>query len=96
MAHRKIDLTDDSISPFKIIFLLAWPLFLEQILSTLVSFADTAMVGALGVQATASISISNSFVFLFNGVIMALGTGLAIVLLILGFALLSEGMGDAE
>ena len=76
MAHRKIDLTDDSISPFKIIFLLSWPLFLEQILSTLVSFADTAMVGALGVEATASISISNSFVFLFNGVIMALGTGL--------------------
>ena len=76
MAKRRIDLTDDSISPFKIIFFLSWPLFLEQILSTFVSFADTAMVGALGVQATASISISNSFVFLFNGVIMALGTGL--------------------
>ena len=76
MAKRRIDLTDDSISPFKIIFFLSWPLFLEQILSTFVSFADTAMVGALGVQATASISISNSCVFLFNGVIMALGTGL--------------------
>ena len=50
-------------------------MFLEQILSTLVSFVDTAMVGALGVEATASVSISNSFVFLLNGVIMALGTG---------------------
>nr|SIP63218.1 MATE efflux family protein [uncultured bacterium] len=76
MAAKKLDLTDERISPFKVIAWLAWPLFLEQILSTLVSFADTAMVGALGVNATASISISNSFVFLLNGVVMALGTGL--------------------
>ena len=55
---------------------LAWPLFLEQILSTMVSFADTAMVGALGKNATASVSISNSFVFLISGVMMALGTGI--------------------
>ena len=76
MASKKLDLTDERISPVKAILWLAWPLFLEQILSTLVSFADTAMVGALGVQATASISISNSFVFLLNGVMLALGTGL--------------------
>ena len=76
MAHKTLDLTDERISPVKVILWLAWPLFLEQILSTLVSFADTAMVGALGVTATASISISNSFVFLLNGVMLALGTGL--------------------
>ncbi|MBQ8953785.1 MAG: MATE family efflux transporter [Clostridia bacterium] len=76
MAAKKLDLTDETISPVKVIIWLAWPLFLEQILSTAVSFADTAMVGALGVTATASISISNSFVFLLNGVMMALGTGL--------------------
>ena len=75
MARKSFDLTDERISPVKVIFYLAWPLFLEQILSTLVSFVDTAMVGALGVEATASVSISNSFVFLLNGVIMALGTG---------------------
>ncbi len=75
MARKNFDLTDERISPVKVIFYLAWPLFLEQILSTLVSFVDTAMVGALGVEATASVSISNSFVFLLNGVIMALGTG---------------------
>ncbi len=76
MARKELDLTNENISPIKIILLLSWPLFLEQILSTFVSFADTAMVGALGVTATASVSISNSFVFLLNGVIMALGTGL--------------------
>lgn len=76
MAKQKLDLTNDKQSPVKAILWLAWPLFLEQILSTLVSFADTAMVGGLGKTATAAVSISNSFVFLINGVVMALGVGL--------------------
>lgn len=76
MAKQKLDLTDDRQSSLKIILYLAWPIFVEQILSTFVSFADTAMVGTLGKSATAAISISNSFVFLINGVIMALGVGL--------------------
>lgn len=42
----------------------------------MVSFVDTAMVGRLGAEASASISISNSFVFLINGAVMALGVGL--------------------
>ena len=75
MASQKRDLTDGR-SPIKNIMWLAWPLFVEQILSTLVSVADTSMVGALGVNATASVSISNSFVFLINGVVIAMGVGL--------------------
>lgn len=76
MARQKLDLTDERQSPYKVILLLAWPLFIEQILSTLVSLADQAMVGSLGVQATAAISISNSFVFLINGAVIAMGVGL--------------------
>ena len=76
MAKKQIDLTDERQSSLKVILWLAWPLFLEQILSTLVSFADTAMVGTLGATATASVSISNSFVFLLNGAVMALGVGI--------------------
>lgn len=76
MARAKLDLTDESRSPIKVICMLAWPLFLEQILSTLVSFADTAMVGSLGVNATAAVSISNSFVFLLNGAVVAMGVGI--------------------
>ena len=59
-----------------LIFTLAWPVFLEQIFTTLVSYADTAMVGALGKNATASVTISNSPVFLLNGIIMSLGVGI--------------------
>lgn len=76
MAKHTLDLTNENQSTFKVILLLAWPLFLEQILSTLVSFVDTAMVGTLGAAATASVSISNSFVFLINGVVIALGVGI--------------------
>ncbi len=75
-VKKQLDLTNENIHPIKVIAWLAWPLFLEQILSTLVSFADTAMVGSLGVAATASVSISNPIVFLFNGAVMALGVGL--------------------
>ena len=77
MATKKpLNVTDESRSVPMTIFLLAWPVFIEQIFSTLVSFADTAMVGALGKEATAAISISNSPIFLLNGVIMSLGIGI--------------------
>lgn len=74
--RKQINVTDESRSVVKTILLLAWPVFVEQIFSTLVSFADTAMVGSLGATATASISISNSPIFLLNGIIMALGVGI--------------------
>jgi len=76
VAKHKLDLTDERQSPFKAILWLAWPLFLEQILTTLVSLADQAMVGSLGIAATAAVSVSNSFVFLINGVVIAMGVGL--------------------
>ena len=76
MAKHNFDLTNENQSTLKVILWLAWPLFVEQILSTLVSFVDTAMVGSLGAAATASVSISNSFVFLINGVVIALGVGI--------------------
>lgn len=83
-------LLDESRSPSRNILWLAWPIFLENVLSTLVSYADTAMVGSMGAYATASVSISNSVVFLFNGVVMALGIGVT--------ALISQsvGAGDRE
>ena len=73
---KKLDVTDESRSTFMTIILLAWPVFVEQIFSTLVSFADTAMVGSMGATATASISISNSPIFFLNGIIMSLGVGI--------------------
>lgn len=75
MAKTKFNYVDDTRHPALTVIMLAWPVFLEQILTTLVSYADTAMVGSLGANATASVSISNSVVMLLNGLIMALGVG---------------------
>ena len=89
-AKKPLNITDESRSVPMTIFLLAWPVFIEQIFSTLVSFADTAMVGALGKEATAAISISNSPIFLLNGIIMSLGIGITTMI---GHAV---GAGDEE
>ena len=62
-AKNQVNVLDESRSPIMTILLLAWPVFVEQIFTTLVSFADTAMVGSLGAEATAAISISNTPVF---------------------------------
>lgn len=83
--QRYLNLLDESRSPLRNTVLLAWPIFLENILTTLVSYADTAMVGSLGAYATAAVSISNSVVFLLNGVMMALGVGVT--------ALISQSVG---
>ena len=40
-----------------VIFALAWPTMLEQFLQTAVQYIDTAMVGGLGADASASIGI---------------------------------------
>ena len=55
MSKRSFSIVDESANPWKIIILLAWPIFLEQILVSLVQAVDTAMVGSLGANATASI-----------------------------------------
>lgn len=90
MAVKSINVTDESRSVTKTIFLLAWPVFLEQIFTTLVSYADTAMVGSMGAGATAAITISNSPIFLLNGIIMALGVGIT------SLVARSVGAGETE
>ena len=52
-------------------------------------------IGVSPTEASLGRMLSDSQAYLFAAPWMELGTGIAIVLLILGFALLSEGMGDA-
>lgn len=75
-AKKTVDILDTKRKPYMTIFMLAWPVFVEQIFTTLVSFVDTAMVGSLGKEATASISISSSPRMMFVGVVTALGIGI--------------------
>ncbi len=75
MSTRTKSLIDENVKPSTTILLLAWPVFIEQVLSTLVHSADTAMVGALGATATASVSISGTPMMLINGIVMSFGMG---------------------
>lgn len=69
------NLIDDRIKPTRAILTLAWPVFIEQVLSTLVQSVDTAMVGSLGASATASVSISSTPMMLIVGIVMSFGMG---------------------
>ena len=75
MSTQKVSVVDESRRPSFTIVMLAWPVFIEQILVSLVSYVDTAMVGSMGANATAAVSISNSPNMLVNGTIMAVGVG---------------------
>ena len=43
-----------------VIFALAWPTMLEELMQTAVQYIDTAMVGALGTQATAAVGATGT------------------------------------
>lgn len=87
---KQLNVVDESRSPTKTILLLAWPVLIEQIFSTLVGYADTAMVGSLGAAATASVSISMGPIMMLNGVVMSLGMGITTMVA------RSAGAGDYE
>lgn len=65
-------------SRLAIMWRLSWPAIMEQILATMVSFVDTAMVGALGKTASAAISVNAASIWLINGVLAGISTGYAV------------------
>ncbi|MCQ2419766.1 MAG: MATE family efflux transporter [Clostridia bacterium] len=58
-----------------VIFALAWPTMLEELMQTAVQYIDTAMVGSLGTQATAAVGATGTVGWLVFGMISALGVG---------------------
>ena len=64
---------------------LSWPVMLENAMQTLVQYVDTAMVGALGAQASAAVGLTGSVTWLVNGIFFAAGVGaLAVISRALG------------
>ncbi len=72
------------------IFALAWPTMLEQLLSTLVQYVDTAMVGSLGTTATAAVGSTTTVNWLVGSTVSAVGVGF------LAFVSQSLGRGDRQ
>lgn len=60
------------------VWLLSWPAIIEQILATMVSYVDTAMVGALGMTASAAVSVNAAPIWLIGGILAGVGTGYAV------------------
>ena len=62
-------------SMLPVIFSLAWPTMLEQLLQTAVQYIDTAMVGTLGTHATAAVGATTTIGWLVGSSISALDIG---------------------
>lgn len=73
-----------------VILTLALPTMLEQFLETAVQYIDTAMVGALGTQATAAVGATTTINWLINGTVSAIGVGF------LSYISKACGAGDRE
>lgn len=65
----------ENIAMLGVIFSLAWPTMLEELMQTAVQYIDTAMVGALGTQATAAVGATTTINWLINSTISALSIG---------------------
>lgn len=72
------------------VLLLAWPAILEQIMQTMVSYVDMAMVGSMGVNAAASVTVNTSLLWMINGIVSGPETGFSVL------TATEVGRGDAE
>ena len=71
-----------------VIFSLAWPTMLEQLMQTAVQYADTFMVGSLGTQAMAAVGATTTVNWLVGSTLYSLGVGF--------LAYISQAMGAGE
>ena len=58
-----------------VIFSLAWPTMLEQLMQTAVQYMDTGMVGVLGTSATAAVGATSTVNWLIGSTISAISIG---------------------
>jgi len=72
-------LLDGAVSPGKVIWMLAWPVILDQTFQTMVNYVDSAMVGSLGASATAAVAVNMSTIWLVNGMMYAFGAAFGVL-----------------
>lgn len=77
-------------SVLKTLILLSIPTILEEVLSTLIQYVDTAMVGRLGEKATAAVSTTTTINWLIHALPAAIATA------VLAQAARAMGAGDKE
>ena len=73
---------------FRVLIALSIPTVAEEVLATLLQYVDTAMVGQLGEQATAAVSVTTTINWLIGSLSGALGVAV--------LALISRAYGAGE
>lgn len=76
---REIDILNNRLSSRRTVLILTWPIIVEQLLSMMVNYVDTAMVGSIGVDATASIAVVTSTIWLIGGLMMGVSVGFSVL-----------------
>jgi len=57
---------------------LSWPAIIEQVLGTMVSYVDTAMVGVMGAVGSAAVSVNGPPIWLIHGILAGVGVGYSV------------------
>jgi len=57
---------------------LSWPAIIEQVLGTMVSYVDAAMVGVLGAVGSAAVSVNGPPIWLIHGVMVGVSVGYSV------------------
>ena len=52
---------------------LAWPAIIQEAMNTVVTYVDTAMVGAMGATASAAVGLTSSVTWLLGSISVAFG-----------------------
>ena len=72
----------------KTICTLAWPSIVQEALNTIVTYVDTAMVGALGASASAAVGLTSTVGWLVAGLSISFGIGI--------LAVCAQGVGASD
>lgn len=89
-VQQMTETAEQEVSTHRTVWLLAWPAILEQVMQTMVSYVDTAMVGSMGVNAAGSVTVNTTLIWLMNGIISGPATGFSVL------TALAVGEGNAE
>lgn len=92
MSQNTREIMSQNTSEIKVrnILHLAWPAIVQEGLNVVVSYADTAMVGALGANASAAVGLTTSVVWLVTSLAIGFGTG------VLAVCAQADGAGDKQ
>ena len=89
-TQKITEITERGASTHKTVLLLAWPAILEQVMQTMVSYVDTAMVGSMGVYAAGSVTVNTTLLWLMTGILSGPATGFSVL------AAMAVGEGNEE